>query len=190
MEENGLPTKEPAPAIGESRWVNPKRSLIKDVFDLIRGEAIYYVGMVNLPYCEAARYCEFLRSNSSFYDYSELTNRLFRINLHVVPIFVVIMLAIYRMGAATTSYAILIIAVLSFFIITFFLSYHLSKADALLIATYTDEALSGGYLARAPDLITLTHDEDMRLAYKNLTFCSILLKEPGFSYAREEPSSI
>lgn len=124
--------------IGYERYQKEHSNCIKDLFNLIRGEVLYYIAMVNIPYCNAARYCEFLRNNSSFYYYSEITDRLFRINVHIVPVFIIMVIGIILMGPNVTSYAIMIITVLVYFIVTFFLSYHLSKADALLIATYTD----------------------------------------------------
>jgi hypothetical protein len=82
------------------------------------------VALTNQNYCNSARYCEFLSSHSRFYDYSQITNRMFRINMHIVPMFIVLMIALGQMGAAVTPYAIMVIAVLSFFIITYFVSYH------------------------------------------------------------------
>lgn len=65
-----------------------------------------------------------MSSNSRFYDYSQITNRIFRINMHIVPMFIVLIAAMGRMGAAGTPYAIITVAFLSFFIITYFVSYH------------------------------------------------------------------
>jgi len=94
--------------------------------------------MVNIPYCNAARYCEFLSSNSPFYSYSQTTNRILRINMHIVPMFIVLCVGMGQMGASATPYAILIVAILSYFIITYFLSYHGEKAEGLLISLYVD----------------------------------------------------
>ena len=52
---------------------------------------------------------------------------MFRINIHIVPIFIVLCISIGKMGLATTPYAIMLIAVLTFFIVTYFLSYHAEK---------------------------------------------------------------
>ena len=97
--------------------------------------------------------------------------------MHIVPIFVILIIAIFDMGVAATDYAIMIQVVLIFFIVTFFLSYHLSKADALLISTYTEEALTGGELTQAPDLIAITYAEDMNYVYENMSVCDILCKK-------------
>ena len=78
--------------------------------------------------------------------------------MHVVPIFIIMVLGIMQMGPAATDYAILVLVVLIFFVITFFLSYHLSKSDALLISTYTEEALTSGELRMAPKLISITYN--------------------------------
>ena len=102
---------------------------------------------------------------------------MFRINVHIVPIFIVLVIGIFNMGPSVTSYAIMIITVLVYFIVTFFLSYHLSKADALLISTYTDEALTCGQVSDAPDLIINTYYDDMYYSYKDKGFCEVLCQE-------------
>ena len=104
-----------------------RKHCCQDFFNLIRGEAICYVSLTNQNYCSSARMCEFLSANSRFYDYSQTTNRMFRINAHIVPIFIVLMIAMINMGSAETPYAIMVVSVISFFIITYFVSYHPEK---------------------------------------------------------------
>jgi hypothetical protein len=50
------------------------------------------------------------------------------------------------MGPSASPYSILIVSILSYFIITYFLSYHGEKAEGLLISLYTEEALNDGHL--------------------------------------------
>jgi hypothetical protein len=44
--------------------------------------------------------------------------------MHFVPMFIVLCVGMQQMGASATPYSILIVAILSYFIITYFLSYH------------------------------------------------------------------
>jgi len=64
--------------------------------------------------------------------------------MHLVPMFIILCVGMSQMGVSATPYSILIVAVLSYFIITYFLSYHGEKAEGLLIALYADEALNDG----------------------------------------------
>lgn len=86
-----------------------------------------YVALTNNNYCNSARNCEFLSSNSIFYDYSQSTNRIFRVNIHIMLIFIVLLVALTKMGSGATPYAILFICVITFFLITYFVSYHAEK---------------------------------------------------------------
>ena len=81
------------------------------------------------------------------------------------------------MGPAATDYAIMVLVVIVFFVITFFLSYHLAKSDALLISTYTEEALTSGEMRKAPKLIAITYNEDMDYRYENWSFCQMLCQK-------------
>ena len=66
--------------------------------------------------------------------------------MHFVPMFIILCVGMNQMGPLATPYSILIVAILSYFIITYFLSYHGEKAEGLLISLYTDEALNDGKL--------------------------------------------
>jgi hypothetical protein len=57
------------------------------------------------------------------------------------------------MGTSATPYAIIIIAFLCFFIVTFFLSYHPEKIEGLLVSTFVEEAINDGELKQAPKIV-------------------------------------
>jgi hypothetical protein len=61
-----------------------------------------------------------------------------------VPLFIVLVISMANMGPATTPYAFLIIAMLSYFLLTYFVSYHAEKTEGLLISVYIDEGLNDG----------------------------------------------
>ena len=52
---------------------------------------------------------------------------MFRINYHIVPLFIVLVISMIKMGPATTPYAFMIVAMLTYFMITYFVSYHAEK---------------------------------------------------------------
>ena len=124
---NYIPKKYDDPIDYDRTIDRTHRHCCQDFFNLIRGEAICYVSLTNQNYCNSARHCEFLSSNSRFYDYSQTTNRMFRINFHIVPLFIILVIAVAKMGPAATPYAIMLVAILSYFMVTYFVSYHAEK---------------------------------------------------------------
>ena len=78
------------------------------------------------------------------------------------------------MNGAATPYSILIITVLCLFIITYFVSYHAEKAEALQVALYADEALNDGELESAPKVMDRMYEDDIRFIHSNVSFCNLL----------------
>jgi len=105
---------------------------------LIREESFAYTFLSGMPYCYSSRYCEMLAGESQFYNYSQTTNRLFRLNMHIVPIVLTLLIAIGSMESTGNSspYGIFCITMITFFVITFFVAYIGDVAEGLLIATY------------------------------------------------------
>ena len=106
---------------------------------------------------------------------------MFRINMHIVPMFIVLGIAFMNMGAAASPYAIMIIAVLSFFIITYFVSYHSEKTEGLLVSIYTDEALNDGQLTSPPRVMEITYNEDVNYVQRNIKFTDLLCNDRRFA---------
>ena len=50
-------------------------------FSLIRSEAMGYINLASVPFCNASRYCEMMAIDSKFYDHSQTTNR---VNLYLI----------------------------------------------------------------------------------------------------------
>ena len=133
--------------------------------------------MLNLPYCNSARYCEFLSANSSFYDFSQTTNRIFRLNQHMIPIVLTLIIAILTIdGSGKSPYALVCVVAISFFIVTYFLAYHGDTAEGILIAAFLDEGLSDQAPPEfAPALIRKAYQDDKEDTYKKASVKDLLI---------------
>lgn len=101
--------------------------------------------------------------------------------MHLVPIFIVLCVAMANMGTAATPYAIMLIAVLCFFIVTYFLSYHAEKTEGLVTCIYVDEALNDGDLAKAPAILKTTYQDDVDNKHRNMGLGTLLCNEGEFA---------
>lgn len=101
---------------------------------------------------------------------------MFRINFHIVPLFVILVISMIKMGTATTPYAFIIIAMLSYFMLTYFVSYHAEKTEGLLTSVYVDEALNDGELQQAPRIMEIIYVEDINYNQNNVNFCDLFFK--------------
>lgn len=101
--------------------------------------------------------------------------------MHIVPMFITLIIAMGQMGASGTPYAIMAVAFLSFFIITYFVSYHAEKTEGLLISTYVDEALNDGDLKKAPRVIEITYREDTMMNQANIKISDLLCNDSSFA---------
>jgi hypothetical protein len=127
----------------------------------------------------SARYCEFLSSESGFYNLSQTTNRIFRINQHIIPIFFTVLIAIITMKAAgqASPYGILFVCFVTFFTVTYFLAYHGDKAEGILISAYVDEVLNDGDLQCAPAVIAKAYKDDDGNEYKQIPLWDMLFSK-------------
>lgn len=128
-------------------------------FSLIREESDAYTFLTNLPYCDSSRYCEYLSKVSNFYNYSQITSRLFRLNAHIIPIFFTLMITILSMEDSknTSPYYIICTSIITFFTITYFIIHQCDTAKGLLISTYIELALNDEDLFLAPSIIKLAY---------------------------------
>ena len=86
--------------IGYDRDFEEKEGYVENTtgfFNLIREESFAYTFLTSLPYCNSSRYCEYLSSESKFYNYNQTINRLYRLNLHIIPIFLTLLIAMISM---------------------------------------------------------------------------------------------
>ena len=110
------------------------------VFDLVRSDAMAYINAAGIPYCNSARYCEYLTDKSLLLDGSQSASRTYRICAHLAIAGVVGILGLYLKGTITAE-IILFIVFASLIISTFFISIHADAAEALIILFLNNEEL-------------------------------------------------
>jgi hypothetical protein len=151
-------TAERAP-IGYDRDFEEKEGYVENTtgfFNLIREESFAYTFLTSLPYCNSSRYCEYLSSESKFYNYNQTVNRLYRLNLHIIPIFLTLLIAMITMEKAggNSPYGIICITLITFFTITYPIAYQGDTAEGLLISSFVELAFNDeAELERAPAVI-------------------------------------
>lgn len=101
--------------------------------------------------------------------------------MHIVPIFIVLCASMANMGPAATPYAIMLIAVLCFFIVTYFLSYHAEKTEGLVTCVYVDEAIHDGDLTKAPSIMETTYEDDVNNVHRKMGLGTLLCNEGEFA---------
>ena len=92
-----------------------------------------YINLAGNPYCNSARYCEYLCERSLLMDNSQSTSRAYRICAHFLIAGFISILGLYLKGTGISLYTIGIIIVLTIFISTFFISLHTDAAEAIQI---------------------------------------------------------
>lgn len=97
-----------------------------------------YINLTGNPYCNSARYCEYLCDRSIIMDYSQSTSRVYRICAHFLITGIMAIMALYMKGNISI-YALLVIMVQSLFIATLFISVHADATEAIQIIFLTDE---------------------------------------------------
>ena len=94
--------------------------------DLVRTDAIPYVYLTGNPFCNSARYCEYLCGRSVIMENTHSTSRVYRLCAHFLLIGILVIFAMYVKGVISI-YALTLIIVNTIFVSTFFISFH---ADA------------------------------------------------------------
>ena len=117
------------------------------VFDLVRSDSMAYINAAGIPYCNSARYCEYLTDKSLLLDGSQSASRTYRICAHLAIASVVGILGLYLKGTITAS-IILFIVFASLIISTFFISIHADAAEALVILFLNNEEIEMRSLLR------------------------------------------
>lgn len=108
------------------------------VFDLVRSDAMGYIYLSGNPYCNSARYCEYLCDNSASVEAAQTTSRAYRLGAHLLIASATAIFALYVRHQILPT-VILVIMFISMFISTFFISIHADAAEAILISFMTDE---------------------------------------------------
>lgn len=99
-------------------------------------------------------------------------NRLYRVNLHIIPIFFTVLIAMVMMehSGKNSPYGIFCITLITFFVVTYPLAYQGDAAEGLLISTFVELGFNDeAELERAPEVIKKAYREDLSDAYKHST---------------------
>ena len=91
--------------------------------DLVRSDAMTMVVLTGNPYCNSARYCEYLCNKTPLTEYSQSSNRIFSLCAHCFIMCISIIFSLL-FTTNTSIFALLIIVVGSLTIATFFVSLH------------------------------------------------------------------
>lgn len=110
----------------------------RKVFDLVRSDAMGYIHITGNPYCNAARYCEYLCDNSAAVEESQTTSRSYRLSAHMLIAGVVSIICLYVKGRIVPT-VILVMILCAIFIATFFISIHADAAEAIAISFIDNE---------------------------------------------------
>lgn len=108
------------------------------LFELVRSDAMAYINITGIPFCNSSRTCEYLCNNSAIFEGSQNTSRVYRLASHIFLIGLNCILALYVKGNIAPT-ALFVVFVLTFFIVTFCISIHADAAEALIICYLTDE---------------------------------------------------
>jgi hypothetical protein len=117
------------------------------LLDLVRSDSMAYINLTGVPFCNSARYCEYLCDKSLILDESQSTSRTYRLCAHFLIAGLVGILSMYIAGEITGTLVALIL-VLSLFISTYFISIHADAAEAIIILFLNNEELESRKLAK------------------------------------------
>lgn len=115
------------------------------MYNLTRSEAMAYINIVPLPYCNASRYCEMLADDSGFYNRSQITNRLYRLCAHIVLMSIAVLVSAEArkiVDAKMDIAGVLVMFAISMFTITYFIGFYGDIAEGLLVSVFVEEKLS------------------------------------------------
>lgn len=97
-----------------------------------------YINIAGNPYCNAARYCEYLSDKSVVLEAGQSASRTYRLCAHMLIAGVVGLICLYIKGEIVPT-ALFVIFLVSIFIATFFISVHADAAEAIAISFMDNE---------------------------------------------------
>lgn len=101
-------------------------------FDLVRSDALAYVGLTGNPYCNSAKYCEYFTQGNMSCQSSQSVMRLYRICAHIFISGLISILGLFIKGAIE-PYTIAATIIIGMFVSTYIISYQADPADAILM---------------------------------------------------------
>jgi hypothetical protein len=107
-------------------------------FDLVRSEAMAYINLWGNPYCNSARYCEYLCDKSTVLQESQSASRSYRIAAYAVLTGFTSLLGLYVNGEISL-YGMGLIMIISLQITNFFVQINADAADGILMTYLSNE---------------------------------------------------
>ena len=108
------------------------------LLDLVRSDAYSYIALTGNPFCNSAKYCEYLTNESMACDGNQSSMRIYRICAHLCIVGTTSILGLYIKGTVE-AYTIAAVLILGIFVSTFIISYHSDASEALLIMFLLEE---------------------------------------------------
>ena len=106
--------------------------------DLAISDALAYVALVGNPYCNSAKYCEYLTYESITSNSNQSALKLYRIAAHILIAGSVSILGLFIKGAID-PYTIGFTLIIGIFVATFLISYQADPAEAYLMMYLLEE---------------------------------------------------
>lgn len=100
-----------------------------------------YINLTGNPYCNSARYCEYLCRRSVIMDNSQSTSRIYRFCGHCLLGGAMVIFAMYIKGVISI-YALALILFNTVFVSTLFISIHADAGEAIQVMFLADEELA------------------------------------------------
>lgn len=118
---------------------------LSSLFQLVRSDALAYVNLASLPYCNSSRFCDLLCRNSSMFHSSYSVSRVYfiltqfyRLGAHMWLGALLVALGWFYRGNAYTLLTAGLIFSVGLFLLTYFVSLHADAAEALSITFLTE----------------------------------------------------
>lgn len=115
-------------------------SFVYDFFDIVRHDAMGYISLTGLPYCNSARYCDFLSVNTPLFGGNQSISRLFRFAGHLLLTSIITIVGIFFAGY-TSLYSVVISIILTYFVVEMFASLHANAAEGICVSFLAEEYL-------------------------------------------------
>lgn len=106
-------------------------------FDLVRNDAYSYINLTGIPYCNAARNCEVLCTNSKLFVGNQSVMFFYRLCAHIFCVGLTTLLCFWIQKSKINDInfqSLLIILVFGYCVSTYFIDIHSDAAEALQIA--------------------------------------------------------
>ena len=104
-----------------------------DVFNLVRSDAMTYINMSGNPFCNAARYCEFINYQFELTQNNQSISRGYRVCAHMLIAGIAGILNLLLQGDMTNLPILTTVFVLSLFVSTFWISLHADACESFQI---------------------------------------------------------